>query len=247
MSYNQMVSEIVKNSRLTLKEVAEGLKQYHVNIDPSYISKLQSPGQPPASDEVNIALAKVCNADPDDLLFEAYRDKAPEAMRRLIDQILTFLRKFIRVTIMTQLPPDMAQMAEEQVNKITDLELIKMINEEELTGMLDDITDIITFKDLNDQDTNIMLNPHFGLTMPDNSMEPLIPEGARIQLDKADTVNNGDIVVAIISKDNYVIRRCIVIDKKYALIAENTNFEPLTISKKSLKIIGKVKSYSKEL
>ena len=56
---------------------------YGVSINPSYISKLRTGKQPPASDDVNIAIAKACGFEKqiEDFLFEAYLEKSPEYIK----------------------------------------------------------------------------------------------------------------------------------------------------------------------
>lgn len=64
-------------------------------------------------------------------------------------------------------------------------------------------------------------------------MSPLVPDGTHLQLNDPSNVSNGDIVVTLVAKDKYIIRRYVPVDNKVILIAENTSFEPLTFSKKS--------------
>lgn len=246
MSYHKMLSNMIKNSRFTLKEIVEKCKQEGISIDPSYISKLQSTSQPPASDEVNIALAKVCGIDPDELLFEAYMEKAPDMIRDLITELIKFVKGFMKYAMLQGLPQEMVSLIEQEIKSYSDLYWLKQMSGENLSKMFDSMSNPDTAGIFEEEGHKVVINPYFGISMPDNSMSPLIPDGSKLQLDEPDDLNNGDIVVAVV-KDQYMIRRYVPIDSKIILIAENTSFEPLTFSKKNLKILGKVKSYTKEL
>lgn len=247
MSYHKMLSAMIKDSGFTLREIVEKCKQEGVSIDQSYISKLQTDAQKPASDEVNIALAKVCGVDPDDLLFEAYMEKAPNMIRKLITQISDFFKQFLSVMSIQQLPPDMVPIFKQQIESISQRDLIKMILDTDFKEMLEGMSNTMSIKDLNGEENRILFNPYLGIKMPDNSMSPLIPIGAQLQLDNPTTVGNGDIVFALIAEDDYLVRRYVLVDNKIILIAENNAFEPLTFSKDSIKIVGRVKSYTNEL
>lgn len=246
MGYHKMLSNMIKNSRFTLKEIVERCKQEGVSIDPSYISKLQSTSQPPASDEVNIALAKVCGFDPDELLFEAYMEKAPDMIRDLITELINFVKGFAKYSMSQGLPQEVISLVEQQISSYSDLHWLKTMSGETLSKMFDSMSNPDTIDILEEEGHKVLINPYFGIPMPDNSMSPLIPDGSKLQLGEPDNLNNGDIVVAVV-KDKYLIRRYVPVDSKIILIAENNSFEPLTFSKKNLKILGKVKSYTKEL
>jgi SOS-response transcriptional repressor LexA len=239
---------MVKNSGYTLKEIVDRCKLYGVDIDPSYISKLQSGKQRhPASDEVNIALAKACKTDPEELQYEAYMEKAPELIKNFIESLLDYLRNFTKSVLLAQVPKDVAYLVEEKFSEVSDLELIREVVNENPFDTMEHKDNTFVMPDYKDQDSTVIINPIFGLTMEDNSMSPIIPEGARIQLGEPSEVNDGDIVVAVLSDKNYLIRRYVPIDEKIVLIAENSFFKPQTLDRDSVIIAAKVKSYIKDL
>ena len=84
MSYSNFLSKTIKESGYSLRDIATLCeKQCNVKITASYLSKLQKEGNKnPASEPVNIAIAKVCKINPDDLLFEADMERAPESVKR---------------------------------------------------------------------------------------------------------------------------------------------------------------------
>lgn len=81
MGYKELLSDLVKNSGLTLREIADKCKELGISIDPSYISKLQTGKQAPPSDEVSRILAEALGADPIELIWLSYTEKAPDEIK----------------------------------------------------------------------------------------------------------------------------------------------------------------------
>lgn len=84
MGYPEILSSYIEKSGLSLGEISLRLKNYGVSADRSYISKLRNGVKPPASDDLNEALAKVLGQEPDDLLIAAYIDKAPPLVKSFL-------------------------------------------------------------------------------------------------------------------------------------------------------------------
>ena len=85
MSYSEILSELVKKSNLTLRELADQCKLKGLSIDPSYISKLQNGKQPPPSEEISMVLASILGDDSERLVWAGYLEKTPERVRNLIE------------------------------------------------------------------------------------------------------------------------------------------------------------------
>lgn len=84
LSYSQMVKESISLTELSLSQISEKLREYGINSDKGYLSKLQTNSKPPASDKFNEALAMVLGIDPIELKVAAYREKIPpEVLKRL--------------------------------------------------------------------------------------------------------------------------------------------------------------------
>jgi repressor LexA len=80
--YSELLKEYIKDSGLTLLEIAEGLKEFNFNISKGYISQLQNgKTERPATDELTRALCKVLNADAEKLLTAALIEKAPPEIK----------------------------------------------------------------------------------------------------------------------------------------------------------------------
>lgn len=250
MSYNETLAGMVGKSGLTLREIAERCREFGVTVDPSYISKLQSGSQSPASEEVNTALAKACGEKPEDLLFEAYMDKAPELIRRFIGQLLDFFRE-VAAIIADNLPENMASITHTTVIDLPDRALMRrFLLEEELRAAIKAVFKSalakpadFSFRDIN---LNVSMQHLLGLTMPDAAMEPLLPAGARLNVDYSRAAL-GDIVLATLPDGTNIVRRYVPAGDKVFLLAANKTFAPLTYDAVAVRIAGRVKSFTAEI
>lgn len=248
MSYSKTLAEMIEKSELTLREIAEKCKEYHVKIDPSYISKLQSGKNSPASEDINVAIAKVCDGDPNYLLFEAYMEKAPDIMTDTINNICNIFRDFAR-SHLSKAPKNSAPILEEIIENMSDWGLLQLVLDKGLGLGLIPLTETKRkAKTLGeDQEIEVLENELFRITMSDNSMNPVIPKGAKIQLDSSANINTGDIVVAEIPNHCRVIRRCILFEDKIFLLPENKVYETKILDRKDIRLFGKVKEVIIEL
>ncbi|MGM1048352.1 MAG: S24 family peptidase [Bacillota bacterium] len=102
MKYSDLLNQYIEQSGLTLGEIAKKVNELGVKAERSYISMLKNnKTKNPASEEVNRALATVTGGDPDRLVFAAFIDKAPESMKKILENINdldTFLDEFMKKT-----------------------------------------------------------------------------------------------------------------------------------------------------
>lgn len=223
MSYYEILNEIINESNLTHKQISEECKKIGVNIDPSYISKLKTGKQPPASDEVNKAIAIACGFEVyiEDLLFESYREKAPDLIKSFLNEIVSYFRIQSKKPL-KKMHPTMAAIIEESINSYTDYQLLQ----QSILGLK-----LKTEEDIVCETT---------ITMSDKTMEPLIYKDSILVLDSdIENINNGDIIVVVI-EDKYLVRRYIKIEEKVILISEDKTIEPLIIEDSNINIIGRV-------
>ncbi|GEB32187.1 S24 family peptidase [Brevibacillus parabrevis] len=241
MGYYESLSNIIKESGKTLKELSEECRKEGVKIDPSYISKLQTRKLPPASEEINTAIAKACNADVDLLLYEAYMEEAPLLIKSYITKSLASFKQVSKAILSTQLPENMLSLIDEQLNKLPDVFFIKQFLEQEVPQV--GHNDFFIAKDQNNTDVKYLLSHLLDTKMLDNSMEPRIPMGSKIHLDNPDKVKSGDFVAVKLDDDIHVVRRLVIVDDQILLLSENLEYPPIIISNKdSLQIVGKVKA-----
>lgn len=85
MSYTDLLSEYISNAKISMRKIAEQCNERGFSIDHSYISKLRRGIKPPPSEELSRIIAEVCGGDPEALVLEGYKEKAPEKVKSLIE------------------------------------------------------------------------------------------------------------------------------------------------------------------
>lgn len=241
MSYHKTLAKMVSASNMSLREIADGCKALGVPLDPSYISKLQSGKQPPASEEITVALAKVCKGDPQALLYEGNMEKAPESFKQVIKTLVDYLRQTTKVLFVSSMPADMAELFQKQLDELPDYEFINQLIKPETLKVPTD--PIMKFND-GKNDLSLVTPQFHSLVIQDDSMEPLIPNGSRLHIEAQEEANDGDIVIVKFSDNRYLTRRYNHVANKTLLIPENRFYDPTPLDKKSMRIVGKVKSVS---
>jgi transcriptional regulator with XRE-family HTH domain len=236
VGYQETLARIIKESGLTLREIAEKCREIGIKIDSSYLSKLQTGKQAPASDEINIAIAKICGVDADLLVYEKYMEKVPPYIRDFIKKTLEDVRN-VMVSVYTKLAPsNMHSLIKDQVKNISDTELIKEALKVGIVKL-----------PINDTEIEVSSTALAEIEITDDSMEPRIPKGSKLHFQVPLYLEPGDIIVAEIEEGNYMIRRYIPLDEKIVLISENIKYKPQIFLKDQIKIVGKVKSITTEL
>ncbi|GLX68317.1 XRE family transcriptional regulator [Paenibacillus glycanilyticus] len=223
MGYHEMLIEMVENSKLTLKEIADKCGSFGVKINPSYISKLQTTKQAVASDEVNIAIARVCNGDIEQFRYEAYLAKAPDLIKDFIIKIISMYKQTTLISMQAQnVPEEYMQQYLEQLNNMHDLDFIKDFEGLELNEGLEENLTLIH-------------------KIEDDSMEPRIPKGSICNVDPNGMINSGDMVVAMYANE-VVIRRYILFNDMVVLLSENNKYPPIQANVNEIKVLAKIAS-----
>ena len=88
MGYARLLDSYINQSRYTLSEISEKCKLKGIDISASYISKLRTGKKPPPSEELSRVLAEVLECDPETLIIEGYKEKAPHEIRKYIPDII---------------------------------------------------------------------------------------------------------------------------------------------------------------
>lgn len=255
MSYANFLSNTIKNSGYSLRSIASLCeKKYNVQISASYLSKLQQKeNKNPASERVNIAIAKVCGINPDDLIFEADLERAPENVKNIVELMVNYIKSlYINLIPSVNLKDtEKQELFESEMNKYINMGtrefITEMLNQENLDMETPLEQDILIPQEDSDLMQDIFMKFTIGITMLDNSMFPIIKQGAKIELVKLAEYSNGDIVSVELKDGKNIIRTYVESGKNVILIPANQDFETLTIPKKDIVIKGKVKSYTIDL
>ncbi len=243
MSYHKTLSEMIDRSGLTLKEIAAKCSDKGVRIDPSYISKLQSGNYSPASEEINKALAESCDRNPDELVYAAYIEKAPSLIKNFIQELLQFFRTTAS-SLAQYAPENTANIIQDEFINLSDQDLVqRILTEREILAFLSHLIENQNKspREFKEPSLDALRKTLIGITMPDSSMEPLIPAGARIHLHRAPFIS-GRIYALTTSDDSYLIRRCVFQNSEILLISEHKDYPPVAVEREHVNIVGKVAS-----
>lgn len=77
VSYSSLIKSAIESSGLTLRRISNKFDDYGINIDPSYLSRLQTGDANPATDKVNKVIATVLGINELELRIAAYIAKIP--------------------------------------------------------------------------------------------------------------------------------------------------------------------------
>lgn len=231
---------MINKSGLKLKEIAEMCKEHGVNIDSSYLSKLQTGKQPPASDEVNRAVAIVCKGEYEALFHAKNMEKTPEYIRRFVEKILPFFRN----VAINSVPEFIKPFFEKEISQLSDYYLIN--NFLDLPLPVINENGKINIEDDNNKPTEIQVFRNT-IKIIDDSMEPRIPMNATLELTTNEPPAIGDFVAVKLDDGSALIRRYYFFDNKIMLIPENKNYDPLITENEKVDILGKIKSITVEL
>lgn len=87
MTYAELLKKYIKESRYTLEEISGLLLQKGLSASREHLSRLQNGKVPPASDEINKAIADITGGDAEELIWCAYIEKAPEEVKNKLSNI----------------------------------------------------------------------------------------------------------------------------------------------------------------
>lgn len=88
MNYAERLKKMIKDSGLSLSQIADSLRDKGFSTDKGYISKLQNGRISPAGEDLNRALAEVTGGSAERLIFAAYMEKAPEGFMDMLLPII---------------------------------------------------------------------------------------------------------------------------------------------------------------
>ncbi len=79
--YYKLLKQYIKNSNLSLTDIAKELNKLGFSKDKSYLSKLQNAKLTPPEEKLTRAIAKVTGGNPEDLIWCAYIINATERLK----------------------------------------------------------------------------------------------------------------------------------------------------------------------
>jgi SOS-response transcriptional repressor LexA len=246
MRYSEELSKMIKESGLTLKEISDKCKSYGINIDPSYLSKLQGNKQSPASEDINIAIAKACNRKPRYLVVLAYLEKAPKEIRSLLSWTVEYLSNQSNSFLSAIYSQEVVKLLKKNDFTYNDKDIIELILDNHTLPPYAKIKDYI----VNEEEQYIdglaegSSSANFDIIMPDNSMEPTIYKGSYLTfIQDYNKIDTGDIVLIKTSDDVLFVRRYIpTAADTTVFLSDNHDIKPVTLNNNDFEIIGKLSS-----
>lgn len=251
MAYKDTLSEIINKSGLSLREIANRCKVLGISISNSYISQLQTGKLPPPSEDVSIAISKVCAENPERLVIEGYLEKAPEIMRYYFylcaetnKQLLVTLDKVVSLVKSENKEEyeDFCQRYQGNIDSIDRLELlhdsISFLEKVDRSSRKNKInlSSLISEKLFNKKEYQYIDGEHD--FMEDDSMEPLIPKSSLLEISSYRTIDkkkhimtyndpsNKDVIFFTLNRDGKrYVRRFYNHAGKITLIPENSKYD----------------------
>jgi len=246
--FGKLLKKLTKDKKLTYKELSNicNKNQGKDFITDGYIKEIANNRKNPPTEEKIKALAKALQTNEEILLLEAYLDKAPEIIKRLLNNIRDYAFLFTSISL-------------ENEFKKTDLDkCFEKLNSQPFADYFADYLklDNIEFKNnknfklsSNGLDFQYNLNDISFIKFPDDSMEPQIFEGDSITLERKEGYTNGDILAINIQGYNDILYRFIQFNgKTVTLTPLNTKkYHSIAYNREDINIIGKVSKVMREL
>lgn len=230
MPYARLLDQLIKESGMSAKEVAEKCTQFGATVTPSYISLLRNENRNRTpSDDVSIALAKVFGKREDYLVIERQMDEAPELFKQIIF-------KFIKMSLLSAASFQNSTVPADQLEAV--VSLIDKQPMAELLLALNSIGDALP--------AGIELlqssGAGFEFTALDDAMAPIIKKGNKVQLVHQSEYRNGEIVAFEWNKQLYYRQYQKVNETTILLLAYNPEFPQLVYSEKEMALMGRVQA-----
>lgn len=250
LTYAELLKQYIKESRYTLEEISKLLLERGLSASREHLSRLRNGKVPPASDELNKALAEITGGDPDKLLLFAHAEKAPLEFKDKFYNVVDSL--FAGVGPLTTNYDYHLQSSVNEARRPTDQYTGKDFNKLNpfAVPVLGHIAagapilaeeHIINYMDIPNPDK---YSPEelFVLIVKGDSMEgSRIFEGDKVVVKIQPEVENGEIAVVNVDGDNATLKKI----KKYDdgsvwLISTNEKYAPIPLTHERARIIGKV-------
>lgn len=246
MPYTKLLNQLIDNSGMTVKEIAQRCTDDGVKVTPAYISTLRNDtNNRTPSETMSKAIARACGSKNEDILvIEGYIDSAPEAFRSLIEFLRDSALTMMLGVFANNYSEEEISIARKQVEEMPLAQLVMALSANK--GEISKAYGTMNFKsEISDNEikSEVQLKQAIGFDVQDNSMFPTIPKGAKVTLEMCEEYKDGDIL-AFTDKDNTLMYRkagFIGDDRStVAMFPLSTEFETKVYSTGEISIIGKV-------
>jgi transcriptional regulator with XRE-family HTH domain len=252
MTYSEMLDSIIKDSKLSLRQLASKCGDLGLNITPSYISQLKNNKLPAPSPEVSITIARACSSKLHAaLVFLGYMEKAPDIIKDYMRTSTKLYKLMLENLCDGQTNVPLTSEARAFINKLDVISAFELttnyLNEGkfELTNELAEEMILISGGAIktNDDLITTFLN--------DTSMSPSIPMHSLLFIMpiKSSLIKEKDIIgIYPRGRKTVTLRRVFFLKDQVLLIPEDTSHDIIsTISLENIDYLGKVISYKIDL
>ncbi|MCM3747421.1 hypothetical protein M3223_08645 [Paenibacillus pasadenensis] len=234
-NYYELLKSYIKDSGLTLAEIADQLKKNHgYKVSKGYISLLQNAKTDnPATAELNRAIAEVTGGDVENLLTAALIEKAPVEIKEKFEK-LNMLKEMRSAYAQAQIVEESA--TEYLAGNITKVPVLGSI----AAGQPIDRIEFI--EDVEYVNKSVVRNGEaFALRVKGDSMiGDSILDGDVVICIKQPEVSPTDIAVVAVDGETATIKRVKCMNDMCLLMPSNPKLQPIIVHSSSIQIIGKV-------
>ncbi len=252
MRYATMLDDMIKSSELSLRQISKRCSELEISITPSYVSQLRNGKLPPPSEEISLALAKVCGArNQTHLVFQGYMEKAPAIVREymLASSALNKIMLESLCKASGNVSDDFKKFIEE-LDVLAALEMSsKFVSADDPSkahALVKEIA-LATNKAVKFDENSEMIN----FFVPDTSMAPLIPVHSYVYIlpTRKDLLKDRDIIAFYPPNSKSItLRKQFTVSGKIVLIPEDKSHSLYFYNDVAdINYIGKVVSYKADL
>lgn len=239
MPYTRLLNNIVAESNLSYKEIAEKCTQLGTKIDPSYISKLLAGKCKVPSEKVSRAIAKACNYDETYLVIEGYVDTAPKEIKDILYNLKTMTTlSSINFFSNTTNKEDIELLIDTLNNEPISDFLANFLHNQENSIFKFEKNNLKIYSKLNN--ITFQLKEPLSLLITNDDMYPIIPKNSKVIISIKDKYKNGDIIAFKDKNNNIKARYYLTDNKTINLVAINRKLKPITLDTENINILGKI-------
>ena len=241
MAYARLLNELIEKSGLTAKDIAQKCTEQGQKITASYISILRNENSNRVpSEELSRVLEKVLNAEPQQLVIEAYIENAPEKLKQAIRNMMVTTVKLAIVSLGSQIKEEETEaIIAESLKKPYSTLVLSLADQS--TNDIFNQNMVTSTEEIDGKQFNTKIDFNIDFEVKDDSMSPKLNKGDKVKLQTQNVYNNDDIVCyKTKSDDTMKYRKLYIKDNKTMLVPFNFDYEIEEYNKDEVTIIGKV-------
>ncbi len=248
MAYARLLNELIEKSGLTAKDIAQKCTEQGQKITASYISILRNENSNRVpSEELSRTLEKVLNAEPEQLVVEAYIENAPEKVKDALRNMMVSSVKLAFIALGNQVKEEEKELIIAESLKQPYSTIVLSLASQSKNDIFNQNM-VTSTEEVDGKQFNTKIDFNIDFEVKDDSMAPKLNKGDRVKLQTQNVYNNDDIVCyKTKSNDTIKYRKLYMKDNKTMLVPFNFDYEIEEYSKEEVSIIGKVTQIVKNL